>query len=129
MKPQLHLIHCNERVLLNKEDPLEEWVMVRTSEEFKEPLLETEGMQKGVNKMLPILIGLALATVFGLMVHVVYGTTGLAQKPWVYSVICSMITAGVVISLLQTSTPCLAFRVFRRIRITGLAGRVGGDCA
>ena len=129
MKPQLRLIHCNERIVQNKEDPLEVGVMARTSEAVKEPLQETGSMQKEVNRMLPILIGLALAMVFGLMVHLVYGTTGQPQKPWVYSVILAMITAGVVISLLQTSTACLACRAFRRIHITGHAGRVGGDCA
>ena len=129
MKPQLRLIICNEPVVQNKAYPLEELAMDRTSEGVKEPHLAARGMQQGVNKMLPILIGLSLATVFGLMVHAVYGTTGLPHEPWVYSVIWAMITAGVVISLLQMSTACLACRVFRRIRIKGLAGRVCGDCA
>ena len=129
MKPQLRLIICNEQMVQNEEGPLEALAMARTSKEVKEPLLETGGMQKGVNKWLPILIGLSLAMVFGLMVHAVYGTRSLPHEPWVYSVFWAMITAGVVISLLQMSTACLACRVFRRIRITGLAGRVCGDCA
>ena len=110
MKPQLHLIHCNERVVQNKEDPLEELVMTRTSEEVKEPVLETVGMQKEGNLMLPVLISLVLAAVFDLMAHTVYGTKGLPNQPWVDSVIWAMITAGIVISLLQTSTACLACR-------------------
>ena len=128
MKPQLRLIICNERVVQNKEKPLEELAMVLTSEEVKQPLFEAGDMYKEVNKMLPVLIGLSLATVFGLMVHAVYGTQGLPHEPWVCSVIWAMITAGVVISLLQMPTACLACRVFRSIRIAGVAGRVCGDC-
>ena len=127
MKPQLRLIYCNERVVQNKEDPLEELVMTRTAEEVKEPLPGTDGSPNEVNRMLPILISLSLATLFGIMVHAVYGDTDLPQQPWVYSVIWSMITAGVVITLLQTSTASLARRVLRRIYITGLTGQVGGD--
>lgn len=129
MKPQLLLIICNERVVKNKENPLEGLAMTQMSDEVKEPLLEFCDMQKGVNKILPILIALSLATAFGLMVHAVYGITGMPHEPWVYSVIWVLILAGVVISLLQTLPSCLVCRMFRRIRITGLADRVCGDCA
>jgi hypothetical protein len=128
MKPQLRLIISNERVVQNTADPSEELTMSRTSEQVMESLYETGGMHKEVHKMLPILIGLSLATAFGLMAHAVYGTGGLPDEAWVYSVIWALITAGVVVSLLQMSTVCLACRVLRRIRRRGLADRVCGDC-
>jgi len=101
MKPQLRLIHCNERTVQNEEGPLEELAMDRITEEVQEPVPESASMHTGISKMLPLLIGLTLAAVFGLMVHAVYGTTGLPREPWVYSVIWAMITAGAVVSLLQ----------------------------
>jgi hypothetical protein len=128
MKPQLRLIICNERVVQNPENQLEELAMSRASEEVMGPLHETADMQKEVYKMLPILIGISLATVFGLMAHAVYGARGLPHEAWVYSVIWVLITAGVVVSLLQMPTACLVCRVMRRICRMGLADRVCEDC-
>jgi hypothetical protein len=129
MKPQLHLVSCNERIEQDTETPLEELAKTQASGEVNEPLPEPDGKQNRINTMLPILIGLTHATLFGLLVHAVYGTTGLPNEPWVYSVIWAMITTGAVISLLQMSAACLACRVFRKIQVTTLASRACGDCS
>jgi hypothetical protein len=70
--------------------------------------------------MLPILLGLILAMLFGLMSFAVYGLEGLTEYAWIDIVFWSLILTGVAISLINEMGPCLTCRIHRWFRIPGL---------
>ena len=67
--------------------------------------------------MLPILLGLILAMVFGLMSFVVYGLEGLTEYAWVDTVFWSLILTGVFISLINELGQCIACKVHRWFKL------------
>ncbi len=70
--------------------------------------------------MLPILLGLILAMLFGLMSFSVYGLEGLTEYAWIDTVFWSLILTGVAISLLNELGRCLTCRISRWFRISQL---------
>lgn len=113
MSAKLRLIICSE---------LEEQEEVCPAEEEAEPpkevvrqvRREADKQQTLVNKLFPALLGLCLATLFGLMAYAVYGTMDLRNELWVAVVICVMSMTGVLISLLQFSPPAWLVGRFRK---------------
>jgi hypothetical protein len=67
--------------------------------------------------MLPILLGLILAMLFGLMSFMVYGLEGLANSAWIDTVFWSLIVTGMVISLINELGQCIACRIKELIKI------------
>lgn len=61
--------------------------------------------------MLPILLGLILAMLFGLMSYLVYGLEGLTQYAWIDTVFWSLILTGASITLINEVGQCLACRL------------------
>ncbi len=61
--------------------------------------------------MLPILMGLILAMLFGLMSFAVYGLDGLTEQAWIDIVFWSLILTGIGISLINEMGRCLACRL------------------
>lgn len=68
--------------------------------------------------MLPILLGLIMAMLFGLMSYMVYGLEGLTQYAWIDTVFWSLIITGIMISLINELGQCLACRIQRWLKIT-----------
>jgi hypothetical protein len=60
--------------------------------------------------MLPILLGLVLAMLFGLMSFFVYGLEGLINYPWIDTVFWTLIAVGALITLINETGQCLACR-------------------
>ncbi|MBV2111207.1 MAG: hypothetical protein B6D72_05800 [gamma proteobacterium symbiont of Ctena orbiculata] len=60
--------------------------------------------------MLPILLGLVLAMLFGLMSFFVYGLEGLISYPWIDAVFWALIAVGALITLINEIGQCLACR-------------------
>jgi hypothetical protein len=67
--------------------------------------------------MLPILLGLILATFFGLMSFMVYGHEGLNQSTWIDTVFWSLILTGAGITLINEVGQCLTCRLRRWLKI------------
>ena len=63
--------------------------------------------------MLPILLGLILAMLFGLMSFAVYGFEGLTQYAWIDTVFWSLILTGASITLINEVGRCIACRIRR----------------
>jgi len=75
--------------------------------------------------MLPILLGLIFAMLFGLMSYAVYGLEGLTHYAWIDTVFWSLILTGVAISLINEMGQCLACRARRWIK----SARIETFCA
>ncbi|MEJ2622201.1 MAG: hypothetical protein P8163_18710 [Candidatus Thiodiazotropha sp.] len=67
--------------------------------------------------MLPILLGLILAMLFGLMSFMVYGLEGLSHSAWIDTVFWSLIVTGIMISLINELGQCIACRIKDFIKI------------
>ncbi|MEW8508593.1 MAG: hypothetical protein AB2598_18020 [Candidatus Thiodiazotropha sp.] len=65
--------------------------------------------------MLPILLGLVIAMLFGLMSFFVYGLDGLIDYSWIDTVFWVLIATGALITLINEVGQCLACRVNRLI--------------
>jgi hypothetical protein len=61
--------------------------------------------------MLPILLGLVLAMLFGLMSFLVYGLDGLVNHPWVDAVFWGLIVTGAFITLINEVGQCLLCKI------------------
>jgi hypothetical protein len=61
--------------------------------------------------MLPILLGLVLAMLFGLMSFFVYGLEGLINYPWIDTVFWGLIVTGAVITLINEVGQCLICKI------------------
>ena len=70
--------------------------------------------------MLPILLGLILAMLFGMMSFMVYGLEGLTQYAWIDTVFWSLIITGACITLINEVGQCLACRLNNLIRLSRL---------
>jgi hypothetical protein len=70
--------------------------------------------------MLPILMGLILAMLFGLMSFAVYGLEGLTEYAWIDTVFWSLILTGIGISLINEMGRCLACRVRALLKLASL---------
>jgi hypothetical protein len=57
--------------------------------------------------MLPILLGLVLAMLFGLMSFFVYGLDGLINYLWIDTVFWGLIITGALITLINEEGQCL----------------------
>ncbi len=68
--------------------------------------------------MLPILLGLVLAMMFGLMSFMVYGLEGLTQYAWIDTVFWSLILTGASITLINEVGQCIVCRVRRLFNIS-----------
>ncbi|MCU7844425.1 MAG: hypothetical protein KZQ93_11365 [Candidatus Thiodiazotropha sp. (ex Monitilora ramsayi)] len=68
--------------------------------------------------MLPILLGLILAMLFGLMSFAVYGLEGLTEYAWIDTVFWSLILTGASITLINEVGRCLACRIRRWLRLS-----------
>lgn len=64
--------------------------------------------------MLPILLGLVFAMLFGLMSFFVYGLDGLVNYTWIDTVFWALIAVGALITLINEVGQCLACR-FRQL--------------
>ncbi|MEW8027758.1 MAG: hypothetical protein AB2792_03325 [Candidatus Thiodiazotropha sp.] len=60
--------------------------------------------------MLPILLGLVIAMLFGLMSFFVYGLDGLVNYQWIDAVFWALIATGALITLINEAGQCLACR-------------------
>lgn len=67
--------------------------------------------------MLPILLGLVLAMLFGLMSFLVYGLEGLVNYPWVDAVFWGLIVTGAAITLINQAGQCLACKFQKLVTI------------
>ena len=54
--------------------------------------------------MLPLLIGLSTAAVFGLVTGSIYGVDALVQEPWVVLVFWGLITGSAMMTLVRNRT-------------------------
>ncbi len=70
--------------------------------------------------MLPILLGLIMAMLFGMMSFMVYGLEGLTQYAWIDTVFWSLIITGACITLINEVGQCLACRLNNLIRLSRL---------
>jgi hypothetical protein len=61
--------------------------------------------------MLPIMIGLVLAMLFGLMSFLVYGLEGLINYPWIDTVFWGLIATGALVTLINEVGQCLLCRM------------------
>lgn len=61
--------------------------------------------------MLPVLVGLIAAAVFGLVSTLTLGTDGLMTNAWVDIVFWSLIGAGAAVSAINVSFECLPCRL------------------
>jgi len=68
--------------------------------------------------MLPILLGLVLAMMFGLMSFMVYGLEGLTQYAWIDTVFWSLILTGASITLINEVGQCIACRLRRLLNVS-----------
>ena len=66
--------------------------------------------------MLPTLLGLTIAMVFGIFAHAFYGTEQLMQQGWIDIVFWSLIGTGIGVSLIQVFGACTPCRLSRRVR-------------
>ena len=76
--------------------------------------------------MFPVLIGLSAATLFGLLAHGIYGTSGVIQHEWIDIVFWSLIGAGAGVSLINTIGACLPCRFSKVVRAARLESRLCG---
>ncbi|MBW9266342.1 MAG: hypothetical protein K1563_01240 [Candidatus Thiodiazotropha sp. (ex. Lucinisca nassula)] len=60
--------------------------------------------------MLPILLGLVIAMLFGLMSFFIYGLDGLVNYTWIDTVFWTLIAIGALITLINEVGQCLACR-------------------
>ncbi|MES9826050.1 MAG: hypothetical protein ABW127_16630 [Candidatus Thiodiazotropha endolucinida] len=60
--------------------------------------------------MLPILLGLVIAMLFGLMSFLIYGLDGLVNYTWIDTVFWMLIAIGALITLINEVGQCLACR-------------------
>ncbi|MEW8077782.1 MAG: hypothetical protein AB2822_06815 [Candidatus Thiodiazotropha endolucinida] len=60
--------------------------------------------------MLPILLGLVIAMLFGLMSFFIYGLDGLVNYTWIDTVFWMLIAIGALITLINEVGQCLACR-------------------
>ncbi|MCG7876648.1 MAG: hypothetical protein JAY75_20805 [Candidatus Thiodiazotropha taylori] len=60
--------------------------------------------------MLPILLGLVIAMLFGLMSFFIYGLDGLVSYTWIDTVFWTLIAIGALITLINEVGQCLACR-------------------
>lgn len=67
--------------------------------------------------MLPILLGLILAMLFGMMSFFVYGLEGLINYPWIDTVFWVLILTGTAITLINEVGQCLACKLKKRLAI------------
>lgn len=67
--------------------------------------------------MLPILLGLVLAMLFGLMSFLVYGLDGLINYPWIDTVFWGLIVTGATVTLINEVGQCLLCRLKRILPI------------
>lgn len=67
--------------------------------------------------MLPILLGLILAMLFGLMSFAVYGLESLTKYAWIDTVFWSLILTGASITLINEVGRCLACRIRQWLRL------------
>jgi hypothetical protein len=72
--------------------------------------------------MLPILLGLVLAMLFGLMSFLVYGLEGLVNYPWIDTVFWGLIATGALVTLINEAGQCLVCRLNRLFSIRQLEG-------
>ncbi|MCU7796372.1 MAG: hypothetical protein KZQ75_04495 [Candidatus Thiodiazotropha sp. (ex Myrtea spinifera)] len=70
--------------------------------------------------MLPILSGLILAMLFGLMSFAVYGLEGLTEYAWIDTVFWSLLLTGTAITLINEVGQCILCRVRHWIKIARL---------
>ncbi|MCU7851689.1 MAG: hypothetical protein KZQ80_05685 [Candidatus Thiodiazotropha sp. (ex Monitilora ramsayi)] len=70
--------------------------------------------------MLPILSGLILAMLFGLMSFAVYGLEGLTEYAWIDTVFWSLILTGASITLINEVGQCMLCRVRHWLKIARL---------
>ncbi len=68
--------------------------------------------------MLPILLGLTMAMLFGLMSFMVYGLEALTHNAWIDTVFWSLILTGIIVSLMNELGQCLACRMQRWFHTT-----------
>ncbi|MES9922616.1 MAG: hypothetical protein ABW152_00865 [Candidatus Thiodiazotropha endolucinida] len=61
--------------------------------------------------MLPILLGLVIAMLFGLMSFFIYGLDGLVNYSWIDTVFWTLIAIGALITLINEVGQCLACRL------------------
>ncbi|MES9992988.1 MAG: hypothetical protein ABW098_13600 [Candidatus Thiodiazotropha sp.] len=65
--------------------------------------------------MLPILLGLVVAMLFGLMAFFVYGLDGLINYPWIDAVFWALIASGALITFINETGQCLACKLSQRL--------------
>ena len=70
--------------------------------------------------MLPTLIGLTVATLFGLLAHGIYGTEQIMQHEWIDIVFWSLIGTGFGVSMIHILGACIPCQLSRRLRIEPL---------
>lgn len=68
--------------------------------------------------MLPILLGLVFAMLFGLMSFMVYGLEGLSQCGWIDTVFWSLVMTGAGISLINELGQCIVCRLHNWLKLT-----------
>jgi hypothetical protein len=78
--------------------------------------------------MLPTLLGLVLAMLFGLMSFFVYGLDGLINYPWIDTVFWGLIATGALVTLINEVGQCLFCRMIRILPKNQL-GRFCNDLA
>lgn len=69
--------------------------------------------------MLPILLGLILAMLFGLMSFAVYGFEGLTEYGWIDTIFWSLILTGASITLINEVGQCIVCRLSRWFKFAG----------
>ena len=81
--------------------------------------------------MLPVLIGLLAASLFGIAATVILGPEALLQHAWVDVVFWAMIAAGAATSAVNIAWECIPCRLARQARKPLLAERLcqGTPCA
>lgn len=65
--------------------------------------------------MLPTLMGLIVAMVFGIFAHGYYGTEQIMQQEWIDIVFWSLIGTGIGVSTIQMNGACMPCRMSRQI--------------
>jgi hypothetical protein len=67
--------------------------------------------------MLPILLGLIFAMLFGLFSFMVYGLEGLTQYGWIDTVFWTLILTGTGITLINEVGQCIACRIGNLLKL------------
>lgn len=71
--------------------------------------------------MLPTLLGLTVAMVFGIFANAVYGTEHIMQQGWIDIVFWSLIGTGIGVSLIQVFGACVPCQVSRRVHSAAMS--------